>query len=117
MDGVAWQEMSRLTLELTETLRLGLGTSSANNDSEFLGGAIYRNFTIATPQVDLTPLAILITVIDGALTLDWDRGNLQGASSVEGPWENIIEGATGLPVQSPLMLTADQRQRFYRVVE
>lgn len=45
---------------------------------------------------------------EGALTLTWDVGQLEGAASVTGPWEGV-EGV------SPLTLSTDQAAQFYRV--
>ncbi|MEX2381641.1 MAG: hypothetical protein WD490_04605 [Opitutales bacterium] len=79
--------------------------ATAGNLNNGLGqGVIYQIKSIAAP----TPPDLAVRRVDSLFELDWDRGTLQRADEVTGPWENVTE------VFSPLVVEPSGPREFYR---
>lgn len=80
---------------------------STGNISDGRGkGAIYQVKAL-TPA---TPPELTVRRVDTFLELRWDRGSLQKAEEVAGPWENLDD------VFSPLLVEPNGSRRFYRAI-
>lgn len=74
----------------------------------FLGsagaGVIYQIKSLASP----TPPIVAAKLNGSQITLTWDRGVLQEASGVSGPWQDVADGF------SPFAVQPDAPGKFYR---
>lgn len=63
-------------------------------------------------SISLNTREIRFRVIDpGTIELTWERGSLEVADELQGPWSSVED------VASPLVLSLDRLQRFYRLAE
>jgi hypothetical protein len=65
---------------------------------------------VETPPEVTTPGTLQIAIADGQVTVTWDRGTLQTATSITGPWTDVTD-------PSPVTEAASEGTKFYRTVQ
>lgn len=81
-------------------------TTSGNPSSSVNAGAIYQIKSLVTPSLPV----ITWNRIGSQMQLSWNRGRLQSAPEIAGPWSDVAEAF------SPLQISTAGSRRFYRTV-
>lgn len=120
-NGTDWLEMGSIVQDYPDAVILALGTTSHNNGGEeFVTTAHYRNFTVIPASPEIEAPVVELSFADGAVTITWEAGKLQSASSVSGPWSDVTvipgRGQPAVPAESPYTSSAIRPAEFYRVV-
>jgi hypothetical protein len=97
LDGLMSTRDSLFVADLVTTGNLGAGSGA---------GAIYQIKSIVTP----TPPTLLIRRVGSQIELKWERGALQEASDVTGPWTTVPDAF------SPMYLSTTGARKFFRTV-
>jgi hypothetical protein len=121
-DGAEWTKMGSIVQEYPDSVFVALGTTSHNNGgADLQTTAHYRSFTIISPMIDVQPPTMGISLEGGEVIVTWDKGELQSATSVNGPWTAVTvipgRGAAAVPATSPHTADTSGAARFYRVVD
>ena len=120
-DGASWTEMGSIVQVYPASVFISLGTTSHNNNGEeFVTTAHYRNFTIIPASPEIEPPVVQLSFANGSVTITWESGKLQSASSISGPWTDVTvipgRGQAPVPAESPYTSSAVRPAEFYRVV-
>jgi glucose/arabinose dehydrogenase len=81
-------------------------STNGNIFSSTSAGAIYQIKSLVTP----TPPVLSIKRVGSQIELKWERGALQEATEVTGPWTSVTDAF------SPFYFSATGSRRFYRTV-
>lgn len=80
--------------------------TTGNPSSGLNAGAIYQIKSLITPTLP----TLTLQRTDAQLQLSWNRGGLQEANTLTGPWTTVADA------YSPLTLPATAAQKFYRTM-
>lgn len=97
LDGLLATRDSLFVADLTTTGDIGSGANA---------GVIYQIKSLVNP----TPPVLTIHHVGAQVELAWDRGKLQQADEVNGPWTDVAEAF------SPMLLQEIGDRKFYRTI-
>ncbi len=96
LDGLLANRDSLFIADLVSTGNTGNGAGA---------GVIYQIKSLVNP----TPPALLARSVGAQIELAWDRGVMQQADDVTGPWNDVVDAF------SPRLVQPDVPRKFYRV--
>jgi hypothetical protein len=139
IDGVLWEESTAPPVLDQSDFNLMIGENPGATGREWEGDiddiAIWNRVLTPSEVVALAgnsvygiingvspaaPAFTAVSIVDGQMTIEWDRGTLQSAPTVSGPWTNVTfvpgRGQPPVPAESPFVTPTTGTIQIFRLV-